>query len=156
MINRRKGVFPTSLLKKLLQQNKTFSTEACNWGISMENVAMQKYETQTQIIVEKCGFIVNPKWAWQGCSPDGIVNELKAVEVKCPFSKKDMTIDEACMNKSFSLQMCDGTPKLKQSNIYYLQCQGIMAITDIKNLNLIVYTEKSLHIETIKFQNDNI
>ena len=29
-----------------------------------------------------------------------------------------------------------------------------MAITEIKNLDFIVYTEKSLHLETIKFQND--
>ena len=85
----------------------------------MENVAMQKYETQTQIIVEKCGFVVNPKWPWLGCIPDGFISEFKAVEVKCPFSKKDMTIDEACLDKSFSCKCVTAHQNLKKA-IYIL------------------------------------
>lgn len=89
-----------------------------------------------------------------GCSPDGIVSETKAIEVKCPFSKKDLTIEEACGDKSFFLQMCDEEPKLKRSHIYYFQCQGVMAVTGISELDFIVYTEKFMHIETLKFESE--
>ena len=51
--------------------------------------------------VESCGFIVNPKWPWLGYSPDGFVNDnAKAIEVKSPFSKKDIPVEEACQDKN--------------------------------------------------------
>ena len=50
-------------------------------------------------VIKKCGFIINPQWPWLGCSPDGIVfkNEMAVgcIEVKCPYSKKNMTTKEA-------------------------------------------------------------
>ena len=86
-----------------------------------------------------------------GCSPDGVVNTEKVLEVKCPSSKKHLTIEEACQNKNFYLKLNNGVPKLKIKHPYYYQCQGVMALTETKTIDFIVYTEKSLHIETIDY-----
>ena len=86
-----------------------------------------------------------------GCSPDEVVNTEKVLEVKCPSSKKHLTIEEACQDKNFYMKFNNGVPKLKIKHPYYYQCQGIMALTETKTINFIVYTEKSLHIETIDY-----
>jgi hypothetical protein len=53
----------------------------------------------------KCGFVVNIEFPWLGANPDFLVfdhTEEKSFsigEVKCPFSKKDVCIEEACKDK---------------------------------------------------------
>ena len=101
-----------------MPQNKSFFSEACQWGLTNEKIAIQKYIIENEVNVEKCGFIVNPKWPWLGCSPDGIVSPFKAIEVKCPFSHKSSTIEEACTDKTFYMQLCNGKPKLKVNHVY--------------------------------------
>ena len=150
VINRRKSVFPTSLLKKRLGKNKLFTSESTQWGKDHEQVAIAKYESENKIKVSRCGFIINTKWPWLGCSPDGIVTS-KAIEIKCPYSKKDMTIEEMCTEKTFYLKMVNGKPKLKERHAYFYQCQGVMALTLLKEIDFIVYTEKAFFVQTIPF-----
>ena len=65
------------------------TSKSVKHGIQYENTALAKYmENQS---VEDCpvGFIVNPKIPFLGVSPDRLVmckDELKLVEIKCPFS----------------------------------------------------------------------
>ena len=49
--------------------------------------------------IEACGLIINPKWPWLGVSADRVLEvngNLRAIEVKCPFSKKENTIGSRC------------------------------------------------------------
>ena len=128
-------------------------SEACKWGIEHEEDAIKKYAQQQNVTVTKCGFFINPKWPWLGCSPDGIISSSKAIEVKCPFTKKDISVTDAC-EKLFFMHLVENIPKLKTNHNYFYQCQGIMAITEPTEIDFVVYTNKSLHIETIKFQRD--
>ena len=66
-------------------------------GIEQEDDVVNQYVAIHPLLtVKKCGFIINPQWPWLGCSPDGIVFEndiaVGCIEVKCPYSKRDMTI----------------------------------------------------------------
>ena len=66
-------------------------------GIENERKASNKYkEIYKNIYPLKCGFVVCPKWPWLGCSPDGIIFEgdrlVGAIEVRCPYFKRDMTL----------------------------------------------------------------
>ena len=45
------------------------------------------------------------------------------------------------------MQLCNGKPKLKVSHVYYAHVKVPMAITEIDEIEIIVYTEKSLYIE---------
>ena len=40
---------------------------------------------------------------------------------------------------------------MKKKHNYYIQCQGVMAITGLKEIDFIVYTKKGCSTETIKF-----
>ena len=142
VLNRRKGIYPTSLLNKLKASGKKINTEACNWGIEKEVIACQKYEEEFKTMVTKYGLFINPKWPWLGCSPDGIVSKQKVIEIKCPFSKKDCSIIEACNDKHFFLKLVDDKPMLKETHNYYYQCQGIMAITATTEVDFVVLHKK--------------
>ena len=147
VLNRRKNIYPASLLQKVFGC-LTFYSEACQWGKTNEVIAIKKYEEIKSVTVSKCVLIVNPKWPWLGTSPDGIINQkgkLKAVEVKCPFSKKELTILEACIDKNFCMKLFNGVPKLKEGHPYYYQCQGVMALTELDEIDFIVYTNRMFH-----------
>ena len=116
VINRRKTLFPTTLVKLILQKsmNKGRNTPApLKWGLENESVAIGEYLKQKYLLptaIESCGLVVNPKYPWLGCSPDGIVVEngspAGCIEVKCPYSKRDCLVREAAMtDKSFFMKM---------------------------------------------------
>jgi len=71
------------------------------------------------------------------------------VEVKCPFSKKDMTFQEACNDTKFFLQNADGGCKLKMHHMYFYQCQGVLNILGLDWIDFVVFTNKELHVERI-------
>ena len=157
LIKRRQGIYPKAILQKL--KNKKFKSVACEWGKDNENRAINSYEcaSSTDSAVEKAGLIVNPKWPWLGASPDGILKKdgkIIAIEVKCPYSKRNMSIKEACTDIRFFLHYADNEAKLKQKHNYFYQCQGIMAITEIKEIDFVVFTSSDLSIETTEFQKD--
>ena len=80
---------------------KILNSASCQWGRDNEKVAISRYEILKTVKVKSCGLIVNPKWPWLGCSPDGLVRD-KAVEVKCPYTWKDSNILDAYNDKKFS------------------------------------------------------
>jgi putative phage-type endonuclease len=53
-------------------------------GTEQEPFARAAYEIQTGNSVEQLGFVVHPSIARAGASPDGLVGEDGAIEIKCP------------------------------------------------------------------------
>lgn len=49
------------------------------------------------------------------------------------------------------MHMVNGKPELKLKHQYFYQCQGVMGICDLTELDFIVYTEKRLYVQTIQF-----
>ena len=85
IVNRRKSVHPTSLIKSILNEHKKASVSASvQWGVDNETNAILKYqnELQNKVTVANWGLVVSPKWPWLGCSPDGIVMN-EGVPVGC-------------------------------------------------------------------------
>ena len=150
---------PNSIIQKIVGNTKIYKSEACQWGLNKECVAIRLYEEALNVNVESCGLIINPKWPWLGASADGVLEvngNLRAIEVKCPFSKKENTIGEACNDSSFYLYNVNVNEeiKLKETHPYFYQWQGVMAILGLQELDFIVYTLKDHHIEKITFQNE--
>ena len=88
VVKRRMHIYPKSILNKVLE-NKRVTTEACRWGLDNESVTKEKYN-------EKC-----PQ-----AKPDGLSllnSEWYGIEIKCPFSKKDLKIKETCSDKTFCM-----------------------------------------------------
>ena len=113
VLNRRQSIQPSSLVKSITDRSTKGGTSmpaALRWGIEHEDIAIQQYSETNMHIVKKCGFVISPTWPWLGCSPDGIIFEndipVGCLEIKCPYSKRDMKLEEASSNdKNFFLNM---------------------------------------------------
>ena len=113
-----------------------------NYGIDNEKLAIQAYTDYQQhqghpgLVVSPCGIFINTEFPFLGAMPDGSVydpNELEQpygyLEVKCPYSVRDRTPEEACSVSNFYCNL-DSTRKLKlkETHQYFAQVQGQMAI----------------------------
>ena len=94
------------------------------------------------------------KWPSLGTSPDALVDgyAVQVVEMKCPSTKPNLPIIIACDDNEVCLELCNGVPKLKFQHPRFNQCQDIMSITEIHRLDIVVYSLKDMHIETIWFE----
>ena len=140
VIIRRLTIHPTSLIKSITQRKKHITSQMpvqLQWGLNNEENATLKYKDQVEnkenVVIKSCGLVVSPKWRWLGCSPDGVLLQcgecIGFLEIKCPYSKKDMTILEAVKSdKNFFLKSTTFGLELKRSHAYFYQCQGIVNI----------------------------
>lgn len=62
----------------------SYSNAAMAWGIEKEPEARDAYEARFLKTVEEAPFVLHPKIADAGASPDGFVGEDGLVEIKCP------------------------------------------------------------------------
>jgi hypothetical protein len=82
-------------------------------------------------------------------------------EVKCPISKKEMTIEDACESEDLSFvlmapsndKQTTGTPTLKRNHQYYYQLQGLMTTCKVKWGDF-VYTKQYIFSERIYFDHE--
>ena len=106
------------------------------WGRQYESTAVKKYlaiknppGSSNAVTVEKCGFIIHPEHCWLGASPDRKVKDLNSdqpdgiLEIKCPYSKRDVEPEEACKDPAFYCEIQDSRICLKSSHTYYHQVQ---------------------------------
>jgi hypothetical protein len=170
VMKRRENIFPKSLLTKMLTPatNGSKPPEPCLWGKTNEQTAIAKYleDKQSLTACVQCGLIINTEAPWLGASPDCLLHDASETtpfgvgEVKCPFSKKEMTIEDACEDSSFFLtapsndKQTTGTPTLKRNHQYYYQLQGLMATCKVKWGDFIVYTKQDIFSERIYFDHE--
>ena len=111
----------------------------CRWGKQNETEALKQYVSHKQNSVNVCslcGFVVDKTSPWLGASPDFLIHDSSEVgepssalglgEIKCPYSKRENTIDEACDDNNFFLSKVDGKVLLKRNHSYYYQVQGCL------------------------------
>ena len=124
--------------------------QACDWGILHEQTAKQLYSQLTNLAIGENGVFLSGSGLLGG-SPDGIVSDEIIVEVKCPFSARNKTIQQAAAeDKKFFLQLDGATGlKLKQHHNYWHQIQGNLHLTGANICHLIVWTPLDLVILAI-------
>ena len=87
------------------------------WGNFHEDAARSYYEFSTGNEVKQLPFVFKDDSFRMGCSPDGIVNETKGVEIKCPFNAvhfvkflvEDKIKSEYVWQYQYSLWVMDAT-----------------------------------------------
>jgi len=93
-----------------------YQTKEMEWGVEMEPLAKQEFESRTGLLVQDLPFISHPRIENCGASPDGLVSDGSLIEVKCPSTgkhleylmadvvpqeyKPQMILQAACMGKS--------------------------------------------------------
>lgn len=63
-------------------------------------------------------------------------------------------MEEACTKKGFYCILYDHKVHLKEDHPYYYQIQGTMGITSATECDFVVWTLKSMTVQTIPFDKD--
>jgi len=132
---------PHSLVKRKMK-GTTFNSSgipALKWGTMFEAMAIRIYSHIKKTKIHEFGLIINDEIENFGASPDGITDEGKMIEIKCPYSRK----------------IIDGNIPEK----YYYQIQGQLAVCklykcDYIECEFIIYEKEEEYIES-NIENDN-
>ena len=101
-------------------------------GYSHEDMAIKAYEKKVGVQVHRCRVFLSWDYSFLGASPDGLLvgddEEFEIVEVKCPYKHQLDSIQDACKDSGFHLELVDGQAQLRRSHDYYFQVTGQLAI----------------------------
>ena len=147
-------------------QSKQFTTPATEWGKTDESVAITSYiqyqhnHGHSSLTVTPVGFRTSLTHPYLGASPDGAVYDPSTesepfgfVEVKSPYTARNMTPVEACSSFCTLIQNSDGSDRVTNHH-YYAQVQGQLAIGCRPWRDFVVYIVKGINVQRIKFDND--
>ena len=103
-----------ALLKSILYPSPMLhKPPPIKWGMQNEKLARNVYiqhmrqAGHSNLVVKDCGFVVCLSKGWLGASPDGQVHDPTLdspnglLEIKCPYTKRAQTPQEACEDPSF-------------------------------------------------------
>lgn len=135
-----------SLVKSLLGAYDASGAKAVQWGIQHECTAVKKYEEEKDVVVKPSGLWLHSR-GFCGASPDGLVDDTKVLEVKCPYSARNNDIMDMIGSKFFLHVNDDGSLGLNMNNpqghAYYHQVQANMWLTDRNMCDFVVWTPQS-------------
>ena len=117
-----------SLISTILQEELFPSTAAIRWGREKEAVARKEYinavkDDHIDFSVELTGLHINPSCPHLGASPGGIVSCCCCgdglLEIKCPYSKREVDVRDIA-DQSFYLKQTQDGLKLSRSHAQVL------------------------------------
>ena len=144
VVLKAKRVTP-SLLKRLLGEYDLSRVKAVQWGVNYEEEPIKAFTSKTGKRVEDTGIWFHSSGIL-GASPDGIVDDQTVLEAKCPYTERNMTIEEAVQSlATFCLEKCESEQcyTLKKDHIYWHQVQGEMYFSQRKCCYFVVWTAKN-------------
>ena len=110
------------LVRVLYHKRLTPPPPPIAWGLQNEQVACRSYQQHmlsighSGLTTQPIGFIVHPTKGWFGASPDAKVYDPSShanchgiAEFKCPYSKRDISPQEACQDPQFCCELQSGT-----------------------------------------------
>ena len=153
-----------SLLSKVLGEYDISGVHAITWGINNKAEGVRTFKEAKKLEVQESGLWLKLSGIL-GASPDGLVADDGILEVKCPYSHRERTIDEAInycklQSKEFHLQkLTDGSYELKRNHRYWHQVQGQLYLTGRRICYFVTWTPKEslvLAIEKDHSWSDNL
>ena len=161
----KRKVEPDKLLKQIMYKiEETTNVSALQYGHMHEDNAINDYikykhsQGNTGLTVWKVGTYISKIRPGLGASLDRMVYDPLAhckkggLEIKCPYSKQGMTIEEACQDKNFCMTLKPGMPTLKIGHQYYYQVQGQMYVSCLQWVDFVVwFGADNLYIQRIVF-----
>ena len=138
-----------------------YAPKAISWGRKKEPVARTAYiqhmkcHGHPNLKANTSGFYVHPEKGWLGASPDGKVCDPNSsssgiAELKCPFSKADVSVQSACGDDNFYCDLTgDQGIRLNRNHQYYHQVQLQLYVSEAPWCDFCVWTSKDFAIERI-------
>ena len=140
-----------SLVKRLLGEYDLSRVKAVQWGVNNEEEAVKAFTLKTGLAVKETGIWFHSSGIL-GASPDGIIDDETVLEVKCPYTERNLTIAEAVESATFCLEKCESGQcyTLKKDHVYWHQVQGEMYFSRRKFCYFVVWTTKDVAIVKIE------
>lgn len=122
------------------------------YGRDNEAVAKSSFQDITGEEVLPCGLYISDTESYLAATPDGLIGENSIIEIKCPYSARHLTPEEAVETKKIKFAVYkDGKFTLKRNDVYYYQVQGQLNVLKNKDYCYFVcWTPKGLAYEKIE------
>ena len=106
------------LIKKIKKKNFK-GNYITNWGHKYEHIAIDLFSKMNNIKIYGAGLLIHDKYNWLGASPDGILENDKLIEIKCPIKRNiDYSIPIYYLNQiQIQLEVCNF------ESCYLFQCK---------------------------------
>lgn len=75
-------------------------SKATNYGTAKEPIAKKELEEHLRREIKESGLIVDESMPFLGASPDGLISNDMCVEIKCPYSARELTPEEAIASET--------------------------------------------------------
>jgi len=121
-------------------------------------MAKKDFELKLGLEVLPAGLFIDEIINFLACSPDGLIGYKDLLEVKCPYSAKDMTVIEGVEQKKIKFLSVNnsGELQLKKTDIYYYQVQGQLHVANKQTCYFVVWTPKGKYNNTITFKPNKV
>ncbi|XP_067207257.1 uncharacterized protein [Linepithema humile] len=131
-------------------------TSAMQYGRDMEEVARIELAAKLKKKINPCGLFVDNEYPYLGASPDGLIDEDGLVEIKCPLSAENFTVDEAIQKLPLLKGIFDkkNTDNMNRNHRFFYQVQGQLNIAQRNYCIFAIWTPKSL--KTIRVNRDYV
>lgn len=123
-----------------MSQKDLYNVSAIRYGVSNESKATERYieymkSSGNDVQAFECGVVISSTMPWLVASPDRMVIDKEfgygLVEIKCPFTLRNLTPEETCDDTKFYCHLVNGKPELKKDHHYYYQVQGQLGLTEM-------------------------
>ena len=156
---RKDNISQEKLVSELVNGKDISHIPAVKYGIDNESNAVSIYANYMQPLqILDCGVVISPKMPWLCSSPDRKVIDrdfgFGLMEIKCPYTLRNLRPEDACRDPSFYCEIVEGKPRLKHKHDYYYQIQGQLGICGLAWCDFVVFFQKGIIIERIKFDNE--
>ncbi|CAH2098119.1 unnamed protein product [Euphydryas editha] len=111
-----------------------------------EKIALNQLEQQENVKKLPCGLFIHKKYKFIGASPDGVIDEIRIVEIKCPISGYKISLEVAVKNRKITFWTKEFI--INKKHPWYLQVQGQLNITGCKDCLFGVWTGANNRIKT--------
>lgn len=103
---RRATTSCVNLVRNILYSKEILNAPSLNHGKKYEDIAHKQLAKQLQCEISTCGMFLNETHPFLGASPDGIIDEDTSIEIKCPFSAFNVSLEQAISTrKHFGIRM---------------------------------------------------
>ncbi|CAM1154303.1 Uncharacterised protein r2_g4267 [Pycnogonum litorale] len=126
------------LCLSLFEKNQVF-TRGMSHGRQYESVALAKFSRTHNLEVKSVGLCISVDHPYLAATPDGFIGSDTTIEVKCPYSGREMAIDYRKKPFRF-LAKNNNKVALRQDHAYYIQIQGQLFVTRRHLCYFVVYT----------------